>query len=632
MGRPLPGQDFVSGLLFYTPVYPVWIADPSDWAASTPYTVGEQVLYTDGNAYQCITAHTSGNAFVASYWELISPYPYTVGAEVIYTDGKLYKCITANSDASFTSTNWVSLGTPSIPSGWIDNPNIALFSPADANTNGILLNYNKNNIYDENNFIDAVPAQATVTIGTVGLAGDTIKIVASNLLAINENAGGTMTLPPVTLCNYTLTAADVNDSYGTVLASNIAAAINANKLTTGFSATGPTTTYNTPGYNVLTVNAPRSQGSWLNTGTNFTVTATKQYTNSTLAVTSTPFANGQVSLQAIWYYHISEFFRMQPQGQLYVGINPIPTSFTFGEISSQQVFSGGIIRQVGVYIDGISTAEGGSPFVFNAGDLTTIHTEITTNDDRLHMPLSALYCANIAGTTDLTTLPNLSVLSAYKASAVISQDGSAFGNFLYQTAGFTIGNLGALLGTVAFGSVSDDIMWVGKFNISNGQECNVPAFGNGTLVSSVSQNLLTALDNNRYIFLLKYIGNAGTFWNEGNTAVSESSDYAYIENNRVIDKADRGIYASLLPALGSPLIVNADGTLTNETIAYLTGLAKVNLDQMVRDQELSAYAIVINPAQNVLSTSTLIITVQLVPVGVARTIEVNIGYTVSIQS
>ena len=150
------------------------------------------------------------------------------------------------------------------------------------------------------------------------------------------------------------------------------------------------------------------------------------------------------------------------------------------------------------------------------------------------------------------------------------------------------------------------------------------------MVSASSQNFLNALDNLRYIFLIKYVGIAGSYVNDSHTAITVSSDYAYLENNRTIDKAIRGIYASVLPALNSPLQLNSDGTLADTTIAYFGSLAELNLIQMIRDTELSAQAVTINTTQNVLSTGVLIISVQLVPIGVARAIQVNISFATSI--
>jgi hypothetical protein len=190
--------------------------------------------------------------------------------------------------------------------------------------------------------------------------------------------------------------------------------------------------------------------------------------------------------------------------------------------------------------------------------------------------------------------------------------------------------LGAALGAVSFASVSDDIAWVAKFNVSNGRECDTPALGNGDLIKNLSVNLLSLINNYRYIFLRKFVDLAGSYWNDDHTAITQSSDYAYISNNRTIDKAIRGVYSSVLPALNSPLQLNSDGTLTDTTIAYFTSLAQVNLFEMLRNREISAQSVTIDPTQNVLSTNTLEIAISIVPIGVARNIVVKIGFTTSI--
>ena len=51
---------------------------------------------------------------------------------------------------------------------------------------------------------------------------------------------------------------------------------------------------------------------------------------------------------------------------------------------------------------------------------------------------------------------------------------------------------------------------------------------------------------------------------------------------------------------------------------------------MVRDGELSAFEVLIDPNQPVLSTGTLVLTIKLVPIGIANQIIVNIGFTTQI--
>jgi hypothetical protein len=97
-----------------------------------------------------------------------------------------------------------------------------------------------------------------------------------------------------------------------------------------------------------------------------------------------------------------------------------------------------------------------------------------------------------------------------------------------------------------------------------------------------------------------------------------------------MDKAVRQIRTFMLPNLNSPVDVNDDGTLTENSIAIFENAAKRGLDSMARDSEISAFSVVINPAQNVLTSSNLVIAVAVVPVGVSKQITINIGFAVSV--
>lgn len=474
-----------------------------------------------------------------------------------------------------------------LPSGFSASNRIkALYALSDAITAGIV-----------NDNSDAVAPTFSYLITATGNTGDKINIS----VAI---AGGKI----INLGTYTKVT---GDSTIGLLGASIAAFINAGTITHGYTAAFANAT--------VTVTGTLDTGVYLNTAVNpVTVTIT-----GTIAGTLTQPSGGVASKLAVYYYHVSEFFRLQPKGVLYVGFFAIPSTYSFQEITTIQNFSNGTIRQVGVFKDSASA--------FTVGDITMIDLVCKSLDD-LHKPISALYAADLSATSDISLLTDLSLLTANKCTAVIGQDGGAKGNDLFISTGKSVTILGALLGTIALSKVSESVAWVGQYNLSNGQECEVLAFANGQLFSaaSVTDGLLQALDNKRYVFLRKYVGSAGSFFNGGHTSISVSSDYAYIENNRTIDKAIRGIYASLLPSLNSPLSLNSDGSLRETTTAYLESQAGVNLDQMVRDGELSAHAVTINPAQNVLTTSQIIIAVTLVINGVARQILVPIGFKPSI--
>ena len=480
--------------------------------------------------------------------------------------------------------------TATLPSGYSATNRIkSLGSVQDAISAGI-----------KNDYSDATSATGTYTITNVGATND---VIAINVADIN-NLGVAQT---TNLCTYTRTAADTSV---TLLAASVAAVINNNTIYTGYSAVATV--------GAIAITAPKRLGTFLNSGTPLSVTIT-----GTIAGTLVQFTGGVASALAVYYYHISEFFRLQPKGQLYVGFFAIPATYTFSEIQDVQNFANGKIRQIGVF----KTIGIAASF---ATEAAAIQSQCATLSG-LHKPLSAVYAADITAVTDLTTLPDLATSTCPNVSIVISQDAGGQGYFLYRTSTKSITTLGAVLGAVALSKVSEDIAWISKYNMSNGIECDTIAFANGTtLLSTASQSLLNTLDNRRYIFLIKYVGISGSYVNDSHCAIAYTSDYAYIENNRTIDKAIRGVYSSMLPNLNSPLVLNSNGTLTDTTVAFFIGQASVNLEQMVRDAEISAFAVDIDTTQNVLSTSNLTISIKLVPIGVARQITINIGFTLSI--
>lgn len=464
----------------------------------------------------------------------------------------------------------------------------ALYSADDAVAAGILKDYS-----------DATAATGTYALSNAGAAGDTIE------LKVNDIALATGAAQVTSLGVYTRLS---SDSTTTLLATSLAAFINAGTSTHGYSATSATAT--------VTIIAPKRLGAFLNGTTPLVVTIV-----GTIAGTITQIGTvvaGVASKMVQYYYQISEFFRIQPKGKLWVGFFGTPTG-TFSEVTDMQNNATGEIRQIGVYKDG----------TWASGDLTLLNT-IAVANKTLYQPLQVLYAGNLQATTDITTLSDIGTLTAPNVMNVIGQDGGGWGNYIYKMNGTSgiksISCVGAQLGITSLRKVSESIAWVEYSNLSSGTELEVPAFSNGQLVSALSANALEALNTKRHTFLKKFTGYSGTYVNDSHMAVSQASDYAYMENNRTICKAERLLYVSYLPTLNSPIQFNSNGTLTDNTIAAFESIGNTALDQMVRDSELSAKSVTINPSQNVLSTSKLIIAVILVINGVARTIEIPIGF------
>lgn len=318
------------------------------------------------------------------------------------------------------------------------------------------------------------------------------------------------------------------------------------------------------------------------------------------------------------WYHIREFFQKQPEGQLWVGYFDVPAGAPdFLEVKTLQDAAIGAIRQIGVYF--ISSA-------FATAQVTALQAVVTTLQSE-YKYCSVLYGGDISAVADLATLADLRTLNAPNVSVCIGQDGAGKGAALYTSEGYSITDLGAKLGAVAAASVEQSISWLEEFPmVTDGVEFDTVAFANGATYETLATSLIDAIDDKGYLFLVKEIGQTGSYNSDSYTSVSVTNDLATIENNRTIDKAKRVLRFFIVPKLGSPIRVNADGTLRTDVIATFKALAEKGLSQMETAEELSAYEVIINAAQDVVSTSRLELTVKLVPVGVAREIVINIGF------
>ena len=321
---------------------------------------------------------------------------------------------------------------------------------------------------------------------------------------------------------------------------------------------------------------------------------------------------------AVEWYHVREFFQKQPQGELWVGYFAEPVGAPdFLEVQVMQNIALGTIKQVGVYYIGAAFADA------QVGALQAVRDLV----DADKKPLSILYGGDISAVATVSSLTDQRLLLAPNVSVCIGQDGAAKGAALYISKAYSITDLGAKLGAVAAANVNESISYEEKFPmVTDGSEFDVAHFANGQNVALLSTALIESVDNKGYIFLIKEVGFSNTFNNDSYTSVAVTNDLATIENNRTIDKAKRGLNIAITPKLGSPLRVNPDGTLREDVIKTFKSLAGKPLSEMESNGELSAFEVIISSAQNVVATSTLTMTVKLVPVGVTREIVINLGF------
>ena len=482
-----------------------------------------------------------------------------------------------------------------LPTGFATTDRVKkIYSVADAVNLGIT-----------NGGLGETAAVAQIAVTTAGTVGDSVTITYTG---IEENKLGTV----ATLLNaYKLATADVVST--TTCAAALASAINANTATHGFSATSSTAN--------LLITTKVGEGIFPNTGSPYAYTTTGTFAGTiTQPLGTGSTVLGIASFIDIAYYHISEYFRMQPQGILYVGMYVAETTYAYADVTSVINYAQGEVKQFTVYHN--NTA-------FVSSQVTALQAVITSATS-YYKPCIGIISAEISATGSLASLTDISTLNSASVSVSIAQDNYGVGYHLYKATGKSIGSVGTLLGTIAAAAVNQSIAWISQFNVSTGAEYDNIGFANGQVYRTLADSLFESLNSYAYIFLRKVTNITGSYWSDSKTCVIATSDYASIENNRTYNKITRNVRASMLPALSSPLKVNADGTLSAATIGYFSSLANAPLEQMESSSEISDYKIIINPNQNVLSTSTLELTLKNVPMGVARIIKVNVGFVKSV--
>lgn len=319
------------------------------------------------------------------------------------------------------------------------------------------------------------------------------------------------------------------------------------------------------------------------------------------------------------HYQLEEVFRINPSITLYVGLFSKPESMTFHELKTVQNYAEGAIRQMAIWNgDTAPTAD-------NIVKLEAVADSLDTEN----APLSTLYAPLVS---NYKNLPSNLATNNPRVSVVIAQAGSGTGAELYKSKDnktkATVSAIGVALGTLSKAAVHQCIAWVKNFPSG----ISMPALGDGTLVRTIDKGELEKLDTNRYLFLNNVVGVAGSYWNDSHTMDSPTSDYAAIESVRTMDKAVRGIRTYLTPELGGNVYIDPDtGKLQSYTVSHLETTANIPLEEMEKAGELSGYKAEIDAEQDVLSTSTIEVTIKNVPVGVVRKFKVKIGFVKSLE-
>ena len=139
-----------------------------------------------------------------------------------------------------------------------------------------------------------------------------------------------------------------------------------------------------------------------------------------------------------------------------------------------------------------------------------------------------------------------------------------------------------------------------------------------------------------YIVPRTFVGKSGYYWSDDHLATEASDDYCAIPRRRVIDKAYRIAYKTLVDEIAENVPVNAEGKLAafhckgvetsveSAIVNSMTSEGNLGNDpDNASDLGVQCY---IDPDQNILATSRLEVNLKVKPHGYSKYIDVKLGF------
>jgi hypothetical protein len=130
----------------------------------------------------------------------------------------------------------------------------------------------------------------------------------------------------------------------------------------------------------------------------------------------------------------------------------------------------------------------------------------------------------------------------------------------------------------------------------------------------------------KFMTMRTFDGYPGFYNTDGRTLAAPTSDYQFFEAVRVINKVARAARNVAIKYVNARFRVDAAGLLDGRDLGALVADFNTPLDAIVAAGDLSSYTVVIDPSQNILATKLIEVSVDCVPVGITRIVQVKLGY------
>lgn len=151
-------------------------------------------------------------------------------------------------------------------------------------------------------------------------------------------------------------------------------------------------------------------------------------------------------------------------------------------------------------------------------------------------------------------------------------------------------------------------------------------YSNGTGFESLTDTERDLLDERGYIFLRRFKGKVGFYFNDDHTCTKLTDDYYSIGRGRTIDKASQLALTVLTEYTNDDVPVDAvTGKLPLSVIKQIQGNTESYVQNRMVD-EISGVEAFIDPEQDILTSDELALELDIIPKGITKHIVVRIGY------
>lgn len=365
-----------------------------------------------------------------------------------------------------------------------------------------------------------------------------------------------------------------------------------------------------------------------------------------LGLGPTTDANALVDTMALIWYHISEFFRLNPDGTLYVhngnAVAPANIFAADGPADKIMTASGNAVRFMGVVFgvdpaDVITQTGGFADFV--ATTRTAAQAWVTAR------AAAFVYvdCIALEGYKAAAALVDQKVADAPQCAVVAACD---FGymdsidelnaNLKYTAAiGTVLGSIGVRMLSESMGSVMlekypDHARGYANYSLvdTRRERWLQPGLSDGTRTfDSLSQAVRTDLTDKAYIYVGQYEGYEGVYLNGEATCTTVDDDYNTIHINRLWNEAARRVRRALVPRINSRVQIEPDsGKIKPSAVADWDAACKRELNTLLAETEIADFRFSMDPNQDVIAQGKVIVKVSITPNGIAKAIEAEIGF------